>query len=136
MILLSKGWAVSEKSRRYSIVLKYLGITKYPVLSLTLKLSICSYSMHVKMCLTSHNLSGSTYLLTLSMYKKYSVFLKNIYIATYKLQKNVINCYYGILLLAIMEKVLISYLGIPVLPVPYYRYIAQHYVKPINFLTL
>ena len=27
-------WAVSEESRRYGIVIKYLGIPKYPVLSL------------------------------------------------------------------------------------------------------
>ena len=50
--------------RRYGIILKYLGINKYPVLLLTLKFSICSYSVQVKMCLTSHNLSGSAYLLT------------------------------------------------------------------------
>ena len=53
------------KTVRYC--LKYLGITRYPVLSLTLKFSICSYSKHFKMYLTSHNLSGSTHLLAPSM---------------------------------------------------------------------
>ena len=73
--------------------------------------------MHIYMCLTSHNLSGSTYMLTPSMQVDQKVYMLTFYIATCKLQKNVINCYYGISVFAIMDTVLIPYLSIPVFPV-------------------
>ena len=80
--------------------------------------------MHVYIRLTSHNSSGSSYVHVNTIYasrlepdqKVYmltSFFLKT----TCKIQKNVINCYYGISVFGIMETVLISYLGIPVFPV-------------------